>query len=211
MRLPIPDPRHVLRHLSPLWSGVTGASPHGQHEAGGDTLGNIWRDVTGDPIYGNALTLAAGRTEMAEAPVAPAKETRDDTDAATSRCRHCGQPIRLWQDHQHQPDRTAWLHTNPGGAFPCRDEAGVSLGTYATPTTEPSPPISSPAPLSSPEHHDPALVPDADPSLSSPATGPRPSRRLPRPYPVAVGTYPKPLTDGLGLNRDQHQHGDRAT
>lgn len=181
MHLPAPVSR-CLHQVSTLWSGTSGTSPYGVHEAGGDTLRREYRRrlFDPDPIYGEALDLVDRTTGQ------PSEQTRD-----TVRCIHCAEPIRPWRD----PDgREYWLHID-SSTFPCRDDARLSLGTYATP------PADSPAPLSSPDHHDPALVPDAD--APTPPARPRPSRRPPRPYPTAIGVVPAAAVDHVVLDADQ--------
>lgn len=45
-------------------------------------------------------------------------------------CRWCGEPIRPIDSGP----RRDWVHTGPGGAFPCRDRlTGMALPTLAVP------------------------------------------------------------------------------
>jgi hypothetical protein len=157
MKLPQPVYR-VVQRVSPLWSSATGTGrPRGRHEAGGDTLDRVWRETTGDPIYGPSLELAAAQ----------------GVDIVEWRCVHCHAPIRY-------VDEQGWVHVGPRGTFGCRDDEHGFLieGQHATP-----PPHSSPVP-SSPE---PAPAPDADapdpPPVPTARPRPYPQRAVVGTYP----------------------------
>lgn len=87
------------------------AVPYAVREAG-RTLDAMWRETTGDPIYGEPLALAVGRATV-----------------GGERCAHCARPIRhiLGQ---------GWVHDGEQGTFGCRDtnSSGMLTGTYATPS-----------------------------------------------------------------------------
>ena len=87
-----------------------------------------------------------------------------------------------------------WVHIGLGGTFGCRDRDGILRdGMYATPPADIPSPQSTPAP----PPPGPVLATDAYALAAVPARA-----RPPRPYPIAVGTYPPDLIEGIRLHRD---------
>ena len=117
------------------------------------------------------------------------------TPSAAASCRWCGQPIRLVT----AGDRTVWIHSGPGGAFPCRDPlCGMCLPTQAAPSTAPvDRPASAPARgpyRATGRHH--------LPSIPHTLRYPRPTGPVPGPRrPLQPSTYPRrpgPASSGAG-------------